>query len=163
MSLIRIDTYTCDCACAERHKSGGFYMCVDNRWDQAANTYETIYKFRSDEETRKNREECERLATEEEIKRLQTLEAIQKLGPNECLVVENQPIYDALLAKAKDAATPAAEKLGFRRAAKFVRTVDVSLFVENELIFYGRVYEDIASEEAVEFIESFVYARNRGE
>ena len=160
MSLIRIDTYTCDCACAERHKSGGFYMCVDNRMDSTAGTYETIYKFRSDEEMRKNREECERLATEEEIKRLQTAEAIQKLGPNECLVVENQSIYDALIAKAKEPATE--DKRGFRRAAKFVRTVDASLFVEDELIFDGGVYEDIACGEAVNFIDVLVCARNRG-
>jgi hypothetical protein len=160
MSLIRIDTYTCDCACAERHKSGGFYMCVDNRWDQAANTYETIYKFRSDEDTRKNREECERLAKKEEIKRLQTLEAIQKLGPNECLVVENQPIYDAIIAKAKEPATE--DKRGFRRAAKFVRTVDASLFVDDELIFDSGVYVDIACGRAVNFIDLLVCAHKGG-
>ena len=156
-----IVTYTCACDCAEPHKGGGFYMIEHCRRDFATRTDTTIYKFVSDEETKKNREECERLAKEEEIKRLQTLEAIQKLPFNKCLVVENQPIYDALLAKAKEPATE--DKLGFRRAAKFVRTVDASLFVEDELIFSSEVYEDIASGQAANFIDTFVSAHKRGE
>ncbi len=156
MSTIRdIDIFTCSCGCTESHKNGGYYKIVDNKVDWVARTHTITYRFVSDEEIQKNREECERLAKEEEIKRLETQIKILKLGPNECLVPDNQQLYDALLVRAKDAATPAAEKRGCRRAATEVRKFATSWFEDDGLWEDCEVIEEIACQEVYRFMVDF--------
>ena len=80
-----------------------------------------------------------------------------------CIVSWNQPIYNALIWKVNDPATE--DRRGFYRAARFVRDLTVSLFVEEHYTIDGicgaAVNEGIISEETAAFIDAFVSARNR--
>jgi hypothetical protein len=89
--------------------------------------------------------------------------ALTKWLPTRCIVSGNQPIYDALVAHANDSATQ--DKSGFYHAAKFVRSLNACLFVQDhytiERIFSGVKNEDVISEEAADFIDAFISARDR--
>ena len=67
-----------------------------------------------------------------------------------CRNIANQPIYEELLKR--EVENPAT----YTRAARIVRTLRESLFIDDELIWDGDMFERFGSEDAVKFIDSIV-------
>ncbi len=124
-------------------------MCVDRQKDPLTREDVYICTWVPDPEPD---EIWEQFAKEEEIKRLETQIKILKLAPNECLVADNQQLYDVLCARAKDPATPAAEKRGCRRAAVEVRKFETSWFEDVDLWEHTDMLEDIGCWDVVQFM-----------
>jgi hypothetical protein len=72
-----------------------------------------------------------------------------------CRNIANQPIYEELLKR--EAKNPAI----YTRAARLVRGFTDSLFVYDELIWDGEIYERFGSDEAVKFIDSLIKRHNQ--
>ena len=92
-------------------------------------------------------------------------------GANECKNPANQPIYDALIAKASEmnannynsnnnmndyAERPRATSDSYREAAKFVQKFKHSLFEDDELIYDSEIIESIGNMNVVRFIAKII-------
>ena len=67
-----------------------------------------------------------------------------------CRNLANQPIFEALVRHGQT------NLLAYTRAQYVIRTLRVSLFEDDELIWDGDIFERIGNREIVEFIDTFI-------